>query len=150
MPLVEIMSALGMPLAFTDAAEFPYFCNSPVFIGDMFQIAKIKVDEEGTEAAAVTVIEMEKTSIPNRVKFHATRPFLYIISEQSTGAIFFVGQYTGTDSKNKTNVFDIVESRIIAKEKGWYKLNGQQVTKPQHGLYIVRMGDGATKKVVVK
>jgi len=32
---------------------------------------------------------------PRRVSFHATRPFLYIISEQSTGAIFFIGQFMG-------------------------------------------------------
>ena len=150
MPLVEIMSALGMPSAFTKAAEFPYFCNSPVFIGDMFQVAKIKLDEEGTEAAAVTVIVPEKTSIPQNVKFHAIRPFLYIISEQSTGAIFFIGQYMGADSKSKTNAIDIVESHNNAKANGWYKLNGQQVTKPHHGLYIVRMSDGTARKVVEK
>ena len=150
MPLVEIMSALGMPSAFTENAEFPYFCNSPVFIGDMFQVAKIKLDEEGTEAAAVTVIEMDKSSIPNRVKFHATRPFLYIISEQSTDAIFFIGQYMGADSKSQTNGINIEESHNIAKDNGWYKLNGQQVTQPQHGLYIVRMSDGTARKVVAK
>ena len=61
---------------------------------------KIKLSEEGTEAAAVTVIgKVETAYIPNeepqRVNFHATRPFLYVISEQSTGAIFFIGQYVG-------------------------------------------------------
>ena len=95
--LVEIMSALGMPTAFSpDYAEFPYFCNKSVYIGTMFQVAKIKLDEEGTEAAAVTVIGMGESAIPSDpVDFHATRPFLYVISEQSTGAIFFIGQYTG-------------------------------------------------------
>jgi serpin B len=34
-------------------------------------------------------------SNPQRVNFHATRPFLYVISELSTGAIFFIGQYMG-------------------------------------------------------
>lgn len=32
---------------------------------------------------------------PKHVNFHATHPFIYIISEQSTGAIFFIGQYMG-------------------------------------------------------
>ena len=94
--LVDIMSALGMPTAFTYDADFPYFCNVPVFIGQMFQVAKIKLDEEGTEAAAVTVIGMVETAEPDEpVNFHATRPFLYVISEQSTGTIFFIGQYLG-------------------------------------------------------
>ncbi|MBO7537766.1 MAG: hypothetical protein J6T44_00630 [Prevotella sp.] len=34
-------------------------------------------------------------SEPQHVNFHAARPFLYVISEQSTGAIFFIGQYMG-------------------------------------------------------
>ena len=97
--LTGIMSALGMPKAFTPAADFSNFCNVPTYIGLMKQVAKIKLSEEGTEAAAVTVIGMKNTtanpSEPQRVDFHANRPFLYVISEQSTGAIFFVGKYVG-------------------------------------------------------
>ena len=98
--LVKIMSALGMPKAFTRDADFSNFCNVPTYIGLMKQVAKIKLNEEGTEAAAVTVIEMlsglaEKPAEPRSINFHATRPFLYVISEQSTGAIFFIGQYMG-------------------------------------------------------
>jgi serpin B len=95
--LTKIMSALGMPKAFTPAAEFPDFCNVPTCIDLMKQVAKIKLNEEGTEAAAVTVIGIKVTSVGplQRVEFHATRPFLYVISEQSTGAIFFIGQYMG-------------------------------------------------------
>ena len=97
--LTTIMSALGMPRAFTAAAEFPDFCNVPTYIGLMKQVAKIKLNEEGTEAAAVTVIGMKNEFAgpcePQYVNFHATRPFLYVISEQSTGAIFFIGQYMG-------------------------------------------------------
>ena len=96
--LVKIMSRLGMPKAFTASAEFPNFCNVPTYIGKMKQVARIKVSEEGTEAAAVTVIGMKNSVIhsePIHVNFHADHPFIYIISEQSTGAIFFIGHYTG-------------------------------------------------------
>ena len=148
-PLVEIMSALGMPTAFTMAAEFPYFCNAPAFISNMFQVAKIKLDEEGTEAAAITVIETKETAMPESYKFHATRPFLYIISEQSTNAIFFIGQFTGIDNKN-TNGIDVAGNHHATKETSWYLLNGQRTTRPQQGINIVRMSDGTTKKVVVK
>ena len=95
LPLVEIMKELGMITAFTPWAEFPYFCNSDVYISNMFQKAAIELDEEGTEAAAVTVIEVEKTAITPY--FYADRPFIYIISEQSTGTIFFIGQFTGKE-----------------------------------------------------
>lgn len=96
--LVETMSRLGMPKAFTASAEFPDFCNVPTYIALMKQVARIKVSEEGTEAAAVTVIGMKNSAIPSEpihVNFHADHPFIYMISEQSTGAIFFIGHYTG-------------------------------------------------------
>jgi serpin B len=134
--LEDVMSALGMPTAFSPAlAEFPYFCNYPVYIGKMFQVAKIKLDEQGTEAAAVTVIGMETSGMPKRVVFHANRPFLYVISEQSTGAIFFIGQYTG-------GVKTLFESGIAAIKQNkptdeLYNLSGQRLNSiPAHGLYI--------------
>jgi serpin B len=134
--LEDVMSALGMPTAFSPAlAEFPYFCNYPVYIGKMFQVAKIKLDEQGTEAAAVTVIGMETSGMPKRVVFHANRPFLYVISEQSTGAIFFIGQYTG-------GVKTLFESGIAAIKQNkptdeLYNLSGQRLNSiPAHGLFI--------------
>lgn len=99
--LVETLSSLGMPSAFDpDIAQFDEFCNVPTHIDLMKQVAKIKLDEEGTEAAAVTVVGMlETTAIENPeppyAVFHADHDFLYVISEQSTGAIFFIGEYTG-------------------------------------------------------
>ncbi len=99
--LKDVMEKIGMPNAFDeDLAEFPNFCNVPTYIGLMKQVAKIKLNEEGTEAAAVTVIGMDNAAMaepqePLRVNFHANRPFLYVISEQSTGAIFFIGKYVG-------------------------------------------------------
>ena len=60
------------------------------------QDAVIKVDEEGTEAAAVSTAVMVTSYVPP-VDFHADRPFLYLISESSTGAILFAGKYTGNE-----------------------------------------------------
>ena len=101
--LKGIMSRLGMPKAFTNAAEFPNFCDTETFIGMMKQVAKIKVNESGTEAAAVTIIGMDlaagpEETEPRHVTFHATRPFLYVIRDQTSGAILFIGQYTGIES----------------------------------------------------
>lgn len=100
--LKGIMSRLGMPKAFTVAAEFPNFCDTETYIDLMKQVAKIKVNESGTEAAAVTIIGMDKSAGPEPefryVTFHATRPFLYVIRDQTSGAILFIGQYTGIES----------------------------------------------------
>jgi serpin B len=99
--LVSIMSKLGMADAFNeDRAEFPGFCDRRTFINQMFQSSHIKVNEDGAEAAAVTGVGMATNSIGSDpgltyIPFYATRPFLYIISQQSTGAIFFIGQFVG-------------------------------------------------------
>lgn len=88
-----------MPNAFNQSkAEFPNFCTTPTFIGKMKQDAKIKLDETGAEAAAVTGTGISCTSLEpayGNAVFHANRPFFYIIHETSTNAIFFIGQYTG-------------------------------------------------------
>ena len=136
--LTKVMSDLGMPTAFTDLAEFPNFCNVPVYISNMFQVAKIKLDEQGTEAAAVTVIGMETSSIPEEPKtFHANRPFLYIINEQSTGAIFFIGQYTGgvTADIRSGIVATKAEPKPSANNQ-LYNLAGQKVNASYKGIVI--------------
>ena len=135
--LVGVMAGLGMPKAFSIDAEFPYFCNGDPYISQMFQVAKIKLDEEGTEAAAVTVIEMTE-SIPQRADFHANRPFLYIISEQSTGVIFFIGQYTGGVTADiRTGIVGMKAEPKTGANDLIYNLSGQRLSQePARGLYI--------------
>jgi len=142
--LNPIMSALGMPTAFSTDAEFPYFCNiDGIFISNMGQVAKIKLDEEGTEAAAVTYIDMA-ASAHNQADFHANRPFLYMISEQSTGAIFFIGQYTGKSEGQDPDSILNHATCPSDSAKDIYSLSGQRLsTPPTKGIYI---RDG--KKVV--
>ena len=66
-----------------------------MFINNIFQNARIIVDEEGTEAAAVTVIEMEATSArpePDEpIIFKCDRPFVLVIQDSTTGANLFMG-----------------------------------------------------------
>lgn len=132
--LKSIMSELGMPSAFIwQVAEFPDFCNVPTYIGLMKQVSKIKLDEQGTEAAAVTIIGEATSGVPDFAEFHATRPFLYVISEQSTGAIFFMGQYMGP-------VTTAISERQMGGKSGVeaiYTLSGQRLSAaPTRGLYI--------------
>ena len=136
--LSGVMSELGMPEAFTPVANFPYFCNVPSYIGNMFQVAKLKLDEQGTEAAAVTVIQMESTDIPSHHTFHATRPFVYVISEQSTGTIFFIGQYTGgVKVKGPNSITPPLLAPQVHEGEPVYDLSGRRLGQaPRHGLYI--------------
>ena len=146
--LIEIMSDLGMPSAFSVFnAEFPYFCNVPIFISQMFQVAKIKLDEEGTEAAAVTVIGGATSGMPPVPKpFHANRPFLYIISEQSTGAIFFIGQYTGGVTADiRTGIVATKAEPKSAANNQIYNLAGQKINASYKGI-VIQNG----KKYIIK
>ena len=134
--LKPVMTALGMPTAFDPYnADFSAFCNVPTYIGMMKQAAKIKLDEEGTEAAAVTIIGAETTAMPDFATFHATRPFFYIISERSTGAIFFMGQYVGNTATGigAPALYEATPSH----RKTIYSLSGQRLqAPPAKGIYI--------------
>ena len=126
MRLEDIMKALGMPNAFEGGYGFNQFCNENVIIGMMKQVAKIKLDEEGTEASAVTVIEMDKNMIsePRYADFIADRPFLYVISERSTGAIFFIGQYMGEPLKNQRHNISLTdEERKLVQSNNDFAFN---------------------------
>ena len=98
--LNDMLSDMGMPYAFDEfKADFKAMSDYALCLSFVQQNAAIKVDEDGTEAAAVSVAGMIKATsagpadIP--VVFHADHPFLYIISEESTGAILFAGRFTG-------------------------------------------------------
>lgn len=100
-PLNDAISKMGAPGIFSGLANFSNFANGNLFISKMFQKAKIEVSEEGTKAVAVTAAIMTMSALqpeePRHVEFHANRPFVYMITESSTGAILFLGQYTGSN-----------------------------------------------------
>lgn len=92
-----LLIAMGMPTAFSDNANLHGMSDVEGSLKMDFikQIANITVDEEGSEAAAVSIGGVLLTSIPPSVTFHANRPFLYLITERSTGAVLFAGKYSG-------------------------------------------------------
>ena len=101
--LIGIMQKMGIQRAFVDGtAEILNMCEGPnLSIAMMRQKAKIKVNEEGSEAAAVTVAGVTFKSAGGgpveypKATFHANRPFVYVIQEASSGVILFVGKFTG-------------------------------------------------------
>ena len=101
--LIELLMGMGIRRAFDgNSAEIPNMCeNGDLYISMMKQKAKIKVNEEGSEAAAVTIAGLNylsavaDTQEPPKATFHANRPFVYLIHEQSSGVILFVGKYMG-------------------------------------------------------
>ena len=90
--LKDDLIALGMGIAFSGAADFSNITDQGIFISRVLHQTYIKTDEEGTEAAAATVVEFEFTSMPSTTVVNVNRPFLYFIRETTTGTIVFMGQ----------------------------------------------------------
>jgi serpin B len=92
--LPDELGALGMPRAFSDAAEFGALSPEPTKIDDVLHQAFIAVDENGTEAAAATAVIGAPTAmpVPRGTPLVVDRPFLYAIRDVGTGAILFLGR----------------------------------------------------------
>lgn len=85
------LTALGMGEAFTDKADFSGI-REDVCISRVLHKAVIEVNEEGSEAAAATAVEMKLTAAPQPLSFIADRPFLFVIADDETGTILFMGK----------------------------------------------------------
>ncbi|MCK5785345.1 MAG: serpin family protein [Candidatus Sabulitectum sp.] len=92
--LSEILSSLGMRSAFGNNADFSGITgNRDLYISDVVHKAFVKVDEEGTEAAAATAVVMSLHSIPESpVEMDINRPFFFLIQDNATGSIVFMGR----------------------------------------------------------
>lgn len=93
--LVGPLSELGMGDAFTNDADFSGIsAEERLAIDAVLQKAYIDVAEEGTEAAAVTVIAMGVTSVQPQQPIALTldQPFVFTIIDRETGAILFMGR----------------------------------------------------------
>lgn len=94
MRLNELLDSLGMKRLFTQQAELGGIVqDAQLYISDAQQNTFIKVDEEGTEAAAVTIVTgvAAGATPPLEFKMTADRPFLFLIQDDETGTILFVG-----------------------------------------------------------
>ena len=100
--LCDILMSMGIRAAFSDCdADFSNMSDADLYVSKIKQRAKIEVNEDGAKASAVTIAEMFYKSMGGgpqeyqKSEFHATRPFLYFILEESTHSIFFIGTYCG-------------------------------------------------------
>jgi serpin B len=94
--LGDTLSAMGMPDAFSGAANFSGMTGKrDFFISAAIHKAFVDVNETGTEAAAATSIEMRATAMryePPSIVFKADHPFLFLIRDTRTGSILFLGR----------------------------------------------------------
>jgi serpin B len=92
--LNDPLKALGMRQAFSNGADFSAMADEPLFVSEVKQKSFVEVNEEGTEAAAVTTVNMTLSGMPvpaKRFKMIVDRPFLFIIGDDQTKSILFMG-----------------------------------------------------------
>lgn len=90
--LIPALKNRGMQLPFTHQADFSKISTQePLLIGEVKQKAFVEVNEEGTEAAAVTNVGIVTTSAPAITQVKVDRPFVFMIQDSKSGLILFKG-----------------------------------------------------------
>lgn len=100
--LAKILPAMGMKTAFSDKADFSGIDGSKsLYISDVVHKAYVKVDEDGTEAAAATAVIMARTSliIEEPIELNINRPFIFIIRKVDSNSILFIGRIMNPEIK---------------------------------------------------
>lgn len=92
--LKQVLSSMGMPLAFSDKADFSGMDGAhDLLISDVLHKAFVSVDEAGTEAAAASAVIVGLTAMPSStITLSIDRPFIFLIRDIPTGTILFVGR----------------------------------------------------------
>jgi len=93
--LSDNLTHMGMPSAFTSAADFSGIDGKrDLLISAVIHQAFVSVDEKGTEAAAATAVAMELGGMiePAIPVFKADHPFIFLIQDDETGNILFMGK----------------------------------------------------------
>jgi len=88
--LNDALKNLGMGVAFDPYADFSGIAPN-LYIGFVDHKAVIETNEEGSEAAAVTVVGVAMSAMPQFQTFTADRPFFFIIRDDRSGSILFMG-----------------------------------------------------------
>ena len=93
--ITDILKTMGIKKAFTSDAEFDnMFDKGNMWIDSVVHKTYINVDEQGTEAAAVTGLGMGGSSMPPEpVSVSFNKPFSFVIKDNTNGEILFVGKY---------------------------------------------------------
>ncbi len=95
--LNDELKAMGMSVAFSqDSADFTRICRNTIgriYIDDVEHKTYIEVNEEGTEAAAVTSVGVGMSSVdPNKFFMSIDHPFIFCIRESNSGSLLFLGK----------------------------------------------------------
>ena len=91
--LANDLKALGMREAFADTADFSGMDGTTnLYLSDVIHRSYVEVNEAGTEAAAVTLEFVKRKGLAQL--FKADHPFIFLIRENGSGSILFLGRIT--------------------------------------------------------
>ena len=102
--LGDTLAEMGMPDAFDAGADFSGMTGSrDLWISEIVHKAFVSVDEEGTEAAAATGVNMLLAGFgEDTIAVTVDRPFIFLIRDTATGTVLFLGRVSnpGPESSN--------------------------------------------------
>ena len=138
--LVDAMKALGMQDAF-DAMRADFSLMSPMelFVSNIKQLAHIDVDEDGTIAAAATVIAMEENAVHDySTTMTINHPFYFTIEDNETSTILFMGHIRNiVENTGESAAIASTPQSVHRADAPVFDLTGRQLSsKPQHGFFI--------------
>ena len=135
--LVDIFKSLGMEDAFTAEADFSQLSNHPLSISNIFQSGKIIVNEKGTEAAAVTVVEINESIPCPSDTFVVDHPFYFTLENNNTHTILFVGRMMEiSTSAGSSQYISHIQNNPTTNHQ-FYDLSGRALRQaPAKGIYI--------------
>lgn len=110
--LNHILQQLGMNQAYDRVnANFSRITPEPIYVSNVKQLGNIEVDEAGTVAAAVTIIEMPVEGIPDDVvSVNFDHPFYFTIEDNQNGTILFMGHIHEIESDREAAIDDLIDS----------------------------------------
>lgn len=134
--LKPVLQELGMNLPFSMSADFSRMSPDGLFIDKTYQLDNITVDENGTEAAAVTVIEMIKNGVVSDYEeFCVDRPFYFTIENRKEQSILFVGRVTTLEGEA------IVEDEFVDKSEEGIDLKFKVISRQDKTVMVTGLSD---------
>ena len=138
--LVEPWEAMGLPMDGYDG-----ICDAIYFIRDAGQLVSFSVDEEGTEAAAITYIDVtecvDDVQEPS-VFFHVDHNFQFVLCHRPTQTPLFIGHINTLEGEYRGEYNDVQPVSVAPRTGGVYDLSGRRInvnvnnSKLKKGIYI--------------
>ena len=140
--LIPTLENLGMHLAFSNYADFSnQIVDRKVKVDKVYQLSNIKVNETGTEAAAVTVIDQTEFAgfdDSDCEDFIINRPFYFTIEDRQTQSLLFIGRVSDFTGDKFEVATSIKQTTTPSSNNSCYDLSGRQVNPQTYkGIYIV-------------